>query len=75
MLKPLLTGYIITNMGRKKQVKVPLTRDEIMLKYYYSKPLHEKFEKALLRCGINKDSQFLDDCIQETFKEIGNIPP
>ena len=62
-------------MGRKKQIKEPLTRDEIILKYYNSKPLMDKFDAALLRCGINRSSDFLADCIQETFAEIGTKPP
>lgn len=70
-----MTSVNETIIPKSKKDKQPLTRDEILLKYYHSQKLREKFENSLLKCGIAKKSRLLEDCIQETFMELARKEP
>lgn len=65
-------------MGRNKKIPVQqqkLNRDEIITKYWNSVQLHKKFDALLVRCGLQRGTQILQDCAMQTFMELSRIPP
>jgi hypothetical protein len=50
-----------------------LTRDEIIIKYWKSNQLHNKFDALLLRCGLSRGTYILEDCISATFLELSRM--
>lgn len=54
--------------------QLKLNRDEIIIKFWNSKQLHDKFDALLVRCGLSRATNILEDCTQQTFMELSRIP-